>query len=248
VTAEYGNLVEEHLTGAALKAVLDSVSWNPTFKGLHPVWSGRPDFVIGHGTDNVTIIEHKVTGGDHKPERWKIPSPYFPVKEHVAQLYLYGYLYNHAYGVMPTLILFYRTFKHHAQFEIQVSPLETLAVGHIDGTPYETSVDINPIHIIAEYERMFTANEVPQAYKPGEKGYGDHCVFFGKPSCDYFDLCHNGAEMVKVEKLLPINSKAWQRRRAKAEEEKQVRQAAREPQVQIEEPTVKGWDINDISF
>lgn len=225
VTAAYGNIVEEALTGKALTAILQErhgvpVDWNPSLKAMTPQWSCRPDFVIGHGTDDVTLVEHKVTGGDHKPSRWKIDKRYYPYPEHVAQLALCGYVYERGtrdsapYRVSlsekrqndktptigdkitttgwPRLLLFYRTYKNHAQFRVHVSHERTWVTGHINGESVEYDVDVNPLYMIREMERLWEAKEVPAPFEQGSEGWSTQCNYFGRMNCKYYDHCHGG--------------------------------------------------------
>lgn len=121
------------------------------------IWSGYADAVIGHGTVDVTIVEHKATG-----DKWWDYKGGLVRSTHVCQLWLYGQLYQDMFGITPTLILYYRAWDHHAEFKI-VDRGDGLiwAVGEIDGNPVERSLRISPVALQAEIEDLYNLGELP---------------------------------------------------------------------------------------
>lgn len=143
------------------------------------VWSGKPDFVIGHGTNDVTIIEHKVTGEN----AWSNKA--LPRTEHVGQLLLYKYLYKKIYNVDPKCYLYYRAWGHYAEFEITRDSEGLLASGEVDGVADIFRLKDTAMQSIQELEDYFYSDELP----PVLKRKNDGCTFMGKPSCPYYDYC-----------------------------------------------------------
>jgi hypothetical protein len=95
------------------------------------IWSGYADLVIGHGSDDVIIYDHKGSAG-----QWWDYKASLPRTADCLQVWMYGQLYEAAYGVTPRLGLYYRGWGCWAEFEIKGildDRLETslLAIGNI---------------------------------------------------------------------------------------------------------------------
>ncbi len=78
------------------------------------IWSGYADLVIGHGTDDVIIYDHKATAG-----KWWDYKESLPRVTDCCQVWLYGELYNQMYGVKPRLGLYYRGWGTWGEFKIE---------------------------------------------------------------------------------------------------------------------------------
>ncbi len=117
---QQGSTLEDD-TAAALRYVHPNVLTQ--FPLHNDIWSGYADIVIGHGTNEVTIIEHKCTG-----EKWFDFKESLPRSNHVCQLWLYGWLYEQMFGIQPKLILYYKSWGAFAEFQL---PDQATANGQI---------------------------------------------------------------------------------------------------------------------
>lgn len=93
------------------------------FPLYNATWSGYADIVIGHGTEDVTIIEHKCTG-----QKWFDYKKSLPRSTHICQLWMYGWLYEQMYGIRPNLKLYYRSWGSFAEFALPAEPLDDGAI------------------------------------------------------------------------------------------------------------------------
>lgn len=83
------------------------------FPLFNDVWVGYPDLVIGHGTEDVIICDHKGSCG-----KWWDYKESLPRSADCCQVWMYGQLYYEKYGVRPRLGLYYRGWGTWAEFEI----------------------------------------------------------------------------------------------------------------------------------
>lgn len=136
VKMQSGNAMEADTEQALRFAYPGVITQFPLF---NEVWSGYADFVLGHGTDEVTIIEHKAQG-----DKWFDYKQSLPRSTHVCQTWLYGQLYEEMYGVRPELVIFYRAWGNWAEFRLTTSEKNKVVVvnGLVDG---ETAVRTLPI-------------------------------------------------------------------------------------------------------
>jgi hypothetical protein len=88
------------------------------------IWSGYADLVIGHGSDNVIIYDHKGSAG-----KWWDYKDSLPRAADCLQVWMYGELYHQTYGIQPQLGLFYRGWESWGEFDISV--IEDNAIGHV---------------------------------------------------------------------------------------------------------------------
>jgi hypothetical protein len=133
------------------------------------IWSGYADAVLWHGLPSTqpVIIEHKGTSAE-----WWDYKESLPRSTHVCQLWLYGQLYEEMYGIKPRLILYYRSWKYFAEFEIKEARVGIAAAGIISnkttvkGNYPPEEVDrllaINPASLRYELEHYFQLGELPQ--------------------------------------------------------------------------------------
>lgn len=77
-------------------------------------WSGYADFVIGHGSNEVIIADHKGTAG-----RWWDYKETLPRVSDCCQVWMYGQLYTWQWGVEPELRLYYRGWGTWGEFVIE---------------------------------------------------------------------------------------------------------------------------------
>ena len=174
-----GNVAED----ATARAIVDVLNGRQNISLKWGCWSGKADFIIGYKTNKPIIIEHKATG-EKNFKRSSIPK-----REHVAQLALYGYLYNKLYGIKPKLILYYVGWGHFADFTLDVQATKISVVGLIDDTFITKNLRINIEKEIEDLEAVFEKtikeNQLPKRLERKSAG----CTFMGKPSCQYYYSC-----------------------------------------------------------
>jgi hypothetical protein len=156
------------------KAVIDQLALGDN------LWSCKADFVLWHGTKNVTIIEHKAVG-----DKWWNYNNGFPKPEHCLQIWLYGYLYKKKFNVQPRLVLFYRSWGNYAELELKEEKGLIRAVGEMNGDPYQKLIPLWADEIRQEAERLYANNELAEKLEDREGG----CTFRGKPSCPMYYHC-----------------------------------------------------------
>ena len=175
-------VVTEDETLQALQHVYeDRLTDQVTLK--YNMWSGKADFGIDVGTDDVVLIEHKTTSEKH----WDSDSKSsLPRHGHIGQAVSYMYLYELEYGITPKVLLFYKSWGNYAEFEL---------VRNDDGTLNIIS-DVNGVLNVEKYEHDFyqeirdltdwyNSTELP----PRQEKKWKHCTFMGKPSCPYYSYC-----------------------------------------------------------
>lgn len=84
------------------------------FPLYNEIWTGYADIVIGHGTDDVYIFDHKGSAG-----RWWDYKESLPRASDCCQVWMYGQLYQAHYGVKPKLGLYYRGWGTWAEFDLK---------------------------------------------------------------------------------------------------------------------------------
>lgn len=136
--------------------------WNST-------WRGYADFVIGHGTDTPIIVEHKGTN-----DAWWDYRASLPRSPDLCQLWLYGELYKGMFGIEPKLVLFYRSWKHTAEFHpvYQAQNHTVVCDGWIDDQkakerrPETRYRELSPFLLRAEMEQLYAeadlGNDLPE--------------------------------------------------------------------------------------
>ncbi len=130
------------------------------------IWSGYADLVIGHGTDDVIIYDHKATAG-----KWWDYKESLPRVADCCQVWLYGELYNQMYGVVPGLGLYYRGWGTWGEFKIETDGDDAIqqklvASGFITGEKGGEAIPVirpraaNPrllrVELQAYHERIFS--------------------------------------------------------------------------------------------
>lgn len=88
------------------------------------IWTGYADLVIGHGTEDIIIYDHKGSCG-----KWWDYKASLPRAADCCQVWLYGNLYAKQYGIMPRLGIYYRGWGAWAEFELRL-------LYHDDGEGY----------------------------------------------------------------------------------------------------------------
>lgn len=146
------------------------------------MWSGKVDFAIDVGTDKPIIIEHKLTSEKH----WGSDSnTELPKIEHIGQLLTYKWLYEHLYGVVPTLILYYKAWGNFAEFEIQQKGSWVFIDGNINNVANVIKIKYD---VESEIEQLMAAYDSPTLPPKLDKKYKG-CTFMGKPSCVFYNSC-----------------------------------------------------------
>lgn len=124
------------LEAATLRQVAENLGrpMQVQFPLFNDIWSGYADLVIGHGTDNVVIYDHKATAG-----KWWDYKESLPRATDCCQVWLYGQLYKEMYGIEPRLGLYYRGWGTWGEFKIK-PVLEADGIGlNLSATGYITS-------------------------------------------------------------------------------------------------------------
>ncbi len=149
-------------------------------------WSCKADFVIDLLGDRPIIIEHKAVG-----EKWWNFNGSIPKAEHALQLLLYRLLYQKMHGVVPQVILFYRSWGHYA--ELVLAPLDMgdgvpriEAAGEMDAEPYHKLLVLDPDEKRLAMEHVYSTGTLPDPYDHKIEG---QCTFRGEPSCPMYGHC-----------------------------------------------------------
>ncbi len=147
-------------------------------------WSGKCDWGLNIGERNPVLIEHKATGS-----KWwgKYGTP--PRVSHIAQLVLYGQIYTEEYNIEPRLVLYYRAWSNWAELELDDLGDSVCIKGIMDGEDFYDEIVIDVTKRREYLEEYFALQEIP----PYEKT--DECYFRGKPSCHFFEQCHEGQKV-----------------------------------------------------
>ena len=183
-------VITEDDTGLALATVYGDRLYNDPndetdgqLKLKYEMLSGKPDFTIDHETDNVILIEHKVTSERH----WNTDAKSdLPKHNHLGQAMCYMYMYERKYGITPIVKLYYKSFGNFAEYTLNHNE---------DGTLTMLS-DINGVHDVEQYSHNFydEIREYISLYKSGtipdklDKKYKG-CEFAGRPSCKFYKYC-----------------------------------------------------------
>lgn len=94
------------------------------FPLFNAIWSGYADLIIGHGSDDVIIYDHKGSAG-----KWWDYRESLPRTSDCCQVWMYGQLYRSLYGIDPQLGLYYRGWGCWGEFQIE--RIETEAGFHL---------------------------------------------------------------------------------------------------------------------
>lgn len=174
----FGSVLEDD-TGLALRGMYGSKLVKQVVL-KDKIWSGKCDWGIRVGKANPVLVEHKTTGS-----KWwrKYGTP--PRESHLAQLVLYGQLYAEKYDVQAKLVLYYRAWSNYAELILRDLGSSVKVQGVMDDEPYEDIVSINVTKRREHLEKYFSLRELPPYKKT------DDCTFRGKPSCPFFEQCHN---------------------------------------------------------
>ena len=103
------------IEGYTLRQVAENLERNirTQFPLFNDVWSGYADLVIGHGTKDVIIYDHKASCG-----KWWDYKDSLPRSADCCQVWMYGQLYRAMFGIAPRIGLYYRGWGSWAEFEI----------------------------------------------------------------------------------------------------------------------------------
>ena len=174
-----GNVYEED-TAQLLRAAFGTTRIQTQIKVQSPFWSGKMDVVIDHRGAVPIVVEHKATG-----DRWWNYEGNLPKLDHLAQLCLYGALYEEQFGQAPVLILYYRSWGHWAEFQAEVWPGFVTVEGWIDGEVVKRDIGLD----VAEERRTLEAWHERQELPGRPPDHVDGCLFQGEPGCLYYGNC-----------------------------------------------------------
>jgi len=168
---EYGKIFEE-LTGRALKAEF-GIDLVEQFRLETEIWHGNIDFLISKSSP--LLIEHKAISDSG--------FNYIPKEEHLAQLVLYGQLFEELYHKTYQLILVYRSWSHYAEFYVVNFGDKIQVNGVIDDKPMKGDFRLNVTKQRQVLEKWFGLQQLPPVSK------SESCEWQGKPSCQYYNQC-----------------------------------------------------------
>ena len=178
---QWGNIMEDE-TARALK-VMYGAQLTTQLPLRTKYWSGKTDMVIGLESHKPIIIEHKATSDSG--------IKYVPRESHVAQIVLYGQLFEELYSKKPQLLLVYRSWSHYAELEVRDEGDTVSIKGQLDGNDFQKIVPVNVSKARMYLEQYFGLQSLPDYKKT------DECYFAGKPSCQFFVQCHSGQKETK---------------------------------------------------
>lgn len=175
-----GNIAED-ATARALEYVYNAKQNVPL---KNDIWSGKADFIINFGEKNPIIVEHKATGDNNFKKTTTLPK-----RPHVAQLALYGHLYEELYHVKPKLILYYWAWHSFAEFELNVERTRINAIGVINNNFVTRNLRIDIKREIEDLEKVYrdVQKGLPLPDRLTNKSAG--CTYKGNPSCQYYYSC-----------------------------------------------------------
>ena len=171
---EYGKIYEE-LTGRALKAEFGT-DLVEQFRLETEIWHGNIDFLVSKPSP--LLIEHKATSDSG--------FNYIPKEEHLAQLVLYGQLFEELYHKSYQLVLVYRSWSHYAEFYVVDLGDKIQVDGEIDRKPIKGDFWFNVTKRRQVLEKWFNLQQLPTDYTKS-----DECEWQGRKNCNYFDACHS---------------------------------------------------------
>ncbi|MCB0197949.1 MAG: hypothetical protein KDJ65_38745 [Anaerolineae bacterium] len=123
------------------------------------IWTGYADLVIGHGTDDVIIYDHKGSCG-----KWWDYKASLPRTADCCQVWLYGQLYYKQYGVKPRLGLYYRGWGAWAEFEIEMVGVCDYAIKATGYVTDEKGITENAVTRIREADPFLLCDEIETLY------------------------------------------------------------------------------------
>lgn len=176
----YGNLYEEDIVQAIIRQFGDQ-RVTTQLRLSDRFWSGKCDVVLDHGTPDPTIIEIKALNS-----KWWNYDDSLPKLEHVGQLCMYARLYYQQFGVMPKLVLFYRSWSDYAELTLTPQAGSVTVSGTMNG---EQFAKVLPVDVRARREAAEWAfnNRAPLPDRLANKE--DGCTFRGEPSCPMYYHC-----------------------------------------------------------
>lgn len=103
------------LEAVTLRQVAENISRpiRTQFPLFNDIWTGYADLVIGHGSPDVIIYDHKGAAGKWWDYKWSLPR-----ESDCCQVWMYGQLYKEMYGIEPQLGLYYRGWGTWAEFRL----------------------------------------------------------------------------------------------------------------------------------
>jgi hypothetical protein len=185
--AMHNGVILENDTLAALKAAYGADVTGQVWLG-NDMWSCYADFVMFHQQPHAAIIEHKATG-----DKWWNFNNELPKESHVVQLSLYKYLYKSMFNIDPQVLLYYRSWGHYAELEVQPREDHVEIAGIMDDADFykRIAIDVDGLRLAAE--AAFLAGEIPPAFPRPLDGA---CTFQHAPSCPMYGHCWS-QEVVK---------------------------------------------------
>ena len=148
-----GHVLEADTITAVAHILGQAITQFPLY---NDIWSGYADLILGHHTPHPIIVEHKATG-----DRWWDYKESLPRSTHLCQLWLYGQLYEEQFDIKPTLVLYYRSWDHYAEFTIDVDEEQVIAKGIMDDVSLRRYRSIAPTLLRQELEQYYISKQRP---------------------------------------------------------------------------------------
>lgn len=177
---QYGNLYEDDIVNAVV-AQYGAERVTTQLRLSDRYWSGKCDIVLDHATPDATIVECKALNS-----KWWNYADSLPKPEHVGQLCMYGRLYKINYGILPKLVLFYRSWSDYAELTLTVHPDSVVAHGIMNGNEFAKVLPLNVKQSREAAEWAFNhRSPLPDRLTNKDDG----CTFRGEPSCPMYYHC-----------------------------------------------------------
>ncbi|MBC8273395.1 MAG: hypothetical protein H8E40_00280 [Chloroflexi bacterium] len=174
----YGVIIEDETARALKEMYGEQLATQLPLR--NKFWSGKTDMVIGLNSNKPIIVEHKATSDTG--------FNYIPKETHVAQIVLYGMLFQELYEKDPRLLLVYRSWSHYAEFEVVDKGEMVICKGELDGEDFYREIPINITKAREYLEEHFSLQKLPDYCK------WDECEWGGKPACSYFQVCRSNSQ------------------------------------------------------
>lgn len=151
------------LEKASLREIAENIG-RPSrtyFPLFNQIWTGEADMIIGHGSQDVIVVDHKGSAGE-----WWDYKESLPRSSDCLQIWQYGQLYHEQFGIWPQLRIYYRGWGTWGDFQIHeiksaAHEIHLQAAGYITDKKgkFESQVRrirrINPYWLRQELEQLY---------------------------------------------------------------------------------------------
>lgn len=165
-------------------------------------WSGKIDFLVHRDNATPLIVEHKATG-----DKWWDYGYNLPKLQYVYQAAAYGVLYEQLFGVVPEVVLYYRSWSNWAEFVITRIPATEdydMVCANPPATFLRVEGEVSGVRRAKTYhtdicEEMRTMAAHWHAWRADHNCFpsiplcgpndSDGCTFRGEPNCPMWRHC-----------------------------------------------------------